>query len=152
MSIKKINNNIKRIFTNEAGFTLIEMVIVVSVIALLMSIAVPTLSSVVDKTNEAVAKSDLHNIMHSLELYYMENYNYPDSIDGGDLSDIESVLTELKISNTASDYDYITETTTKPGKYIVAYQNSDNEWLYISSDEGGVVGPESTEPAFDTGT
>lgn len=152
MSIKKIANNIKRLFNNEEGFTLIEMVIVVSVIALLMSIAVPTLSSVVDKTNVAVAKSDLHNIMHSLELYYMENYNYPDSTTDGDLSDVESILTELKISNDASDYTYLTDTTTKASKYIVAYQTSDNKWFYVSTDAGGVVGPEDTEPAFDTGT
>ena len=151
MSIKKINNNIRRIIKNQAGFTLIEMVIVVSVIALLMSIAVPTLSSVVDKTNVAVAKSDLHNIMHSLELYYMENYNYPDSAADDKLEGVTDLLTELKISNDAADYTYLADTSDS-SKYIVAYQTSDNKWFYVSTDAGGVVGPEDTEPAFDTGT
>jgi hypothetical protein len=82
----------------------------------------------------------------------MENYNYPSSAIDGDLSNISEELTELKISNAATDYSYITETTTKPGKYIVAYQTSDNKWYYVSTDEGGVIGPEDTEPAFDTGT
>ena len=149
--INKLFNKIKSLASEETGFTLIEMVVVVTVIGMLMSIAVPTLSSVVDKTNTAVLKSDLHNIMHSMELYYLENQDYPDSVSDGSIADIEDSLTNLNISNGASDYSYITDNSTNPNNYYISYKTADNKYYYLSSIDGGIVGPEDTAPSFDTG-
>lgn len=46
-------------FTNKKGFTLMEMLIVVAIIAILVAIAIPTFKSSMDKANAA---TDLANI------------------------------------------------------------------------------------------
>ena len=46
-------------FTNKKGFTLMEMLIVVAIIAILVAIAIPTFSGSLDKANAA---TDLANI------------------------------------------------------------------------------------------
>ena len=46
-------------FTNKKGFTLMEMLIVVAIIAILIAIAIPTFSNQLDKSRQA---TDLANI------------------------------------------------------------------------------------------
>jgi len=139
----------KRLFEEESGFTLIEMVIVISVIAILMSMAVPTLSGVKNRANLTVVKSDLHNIMSSLELYYMKNYKYPASgTDADTISKISSEFEDLKIKNDGSSYSYATDSSTDAQKYLVSYQDENSKYYYISTNEGAVVGPADSIPSF----
>ena len=141
----------KRLFSEESGFTLIEMVIVISVIAILMSMAVPTLSGVKNRANLTVVKSDLHNIMSSLELYYMKNYKYPDSSDTSNtINKIKNEFADLNIKEDGTDYSYETDSGTDAQKYLVSYQDENSKYYYISTDEAAVVGPVDTTPSFDS--
>jgi len=143
--------NKERLFREESGFTLIEMVIVISVIAILMSMAVPTLSGVKNRANLTVVKSDLHNIMSSLELYYMKNYSYPASgTDADTISKISSEFEDLKIKNDGSGYSYATDSSTDAQKYLVSFQDENSKYYYISTDEGAVIGPADSIPSFDS--
>lgn len=67
---------------NEKGFTLIEMMIVLAIIGILSSIAVPSLVSYRAEAFDTVAKSDLRNVIKFLGLYFIENDTYPGSPDG----------------------------------------------------------------------
>ena len=66
---------------NEKGFTLIELMVVLTVISTLSSIAVPNFLSYKVKARDAVVKADLKNSMRFLDLYFIENDTYPETSD-----------------------------------------------------------------------
>ena len=47
--------------TNKKGFTLVELVIVIAIIAILAAVLIPTFSGVVDKANESSARQSGRN-------------------------------------------------------------------------------------------
>jgi general secretion pathway protein G len=128
----------------EEGFTLIELLIVIVVLGILMTMAVPALSGVKNKADTAVAKADLHNIMHSLEMYYLDHGEYPEEITKTDLSAVSSELSDLSIKNQTSDYSYQSDAE----KYLIIYEAASDEFYYISTAESSLTGPDSTEPTF----
>jgi len=64
----------------QQGFTLLELLIVVAILATLVAIAVPGLAYYVDKTRYQVAISDLRSISLDILVYHQENNAYPDSL------------------------------------------------------------------------
>lgn len=132
----------------EAGFTLIELLIVIVVLGILMTMAVPALSGVKNKADTAVAKADLHNIMHSLEIYYLDQGEYPGQSTKGDLTSISSELSELNIKNPESAYSYQSDADSGAKKYLIIYEAASDEFYYISTDESSLTGPEATEPTL----
>ncbi len=61
------------------GFTLIELLIVVVIIGILASIAIPKFSSVREKAYLAAARADLRNLANLQDVYYNDNYTYTSS-------------------------------------------------------------------------
>lgn len=60
----------------EKGFTLVELMVVVSVVAVLATIAVPSYNGYVAKTNRSVAKAKLMDASSRMELYFLNNKTY----------------------------------------------------------------------------
>lgn len=60
----------------QKGFTLIELVISITVIAILSAIIVASVFGVVAKSKDAKIESDISQISREMDLYYMENYNF----------------------------------------------------------------------------
>jgi prepilin-type N-terminal cleavage/methylation domain-containing protein len=58
---------------SDCGFTLLELMIVVAVIAVLSLIALPKFSSMIRKANEAGTKGHLGSVRSAIRLYYMDN-------------------------------------------------------------------------------
>ncbi len=58
------------------GFTLIELLIVVVIIGILASIAIPKFSSVREKAYYATMKADLKNLASQQEIYWQDTYSY----------------------------------------------------------------------------
>ncbi|MEI6660470.1 MAG: prepilin-type N-terminal cleavage/methylation domain-containing protein [bacterium] len=61
------------------GFTLVELLVVISIISLLSSVVLSALNSARAKGRDARRKSDIHQIQLALELYYDANGSYPPS-------------------------------------------------------------------------
>jgi prepilin-type N-terminal cleavage/methylation domain-containing protein len=59
-----------------SGFTLIELLIVVVIIGILASIAIPKFTSVRERAYFAAMKADLRNLANQQEVYYNDNYSY----------------------------------------------------------------------------
>ena len=64
-----------------AGFTLIEIMIVVAIIALLAAVAIPNVLRGRTSANESAAISNLRALVSSLEMYRSVNNVYPDDFD-----------------------------------------------------------------------
>ena len=65
------------------GFTLIELMIVVIIIAALAAMIVPRLSGRADQAKVAIAQSDINaNLATALKLYQLDNGNFPTTEQG----------------------------------------------------------------------
>lgn len=65
----------------ETGFTLLELIIVLAIIGLLASIAMPAFKEVPRKSKEAVLKTNLHTIRDALDQHYADKGHYPPSLE-----------------------------------------------------------------------
>ena len=63
-----------------AGFTLIEVLLVVVIIGILVGVAVPRLGGRVEQAKQSRAKSDVENIGTALRLYELDTGGYPASL------------------------------------------------------------------------
>ena len=65
----------------EAGFTLLELIIVVAIIGILATIAMPKLLHTPDKAKEAVLRTDLRTFRDVIDQYYADKGKYPESLE-----------------------------------------------------------------------
>jgi general secretion pathway protein G len=66
---------------HEAGFTLIELMIVMAVILILTAIAIPAYQGAVRQAREAVLKEDLHTMRSAIDSYTADKQKAPQSLD-----------------------------------------------------------------------
>jgi type IV pilus assembly protein PilA len=78
---------------DEQGFTLIELMVVVLIIAILIAIAIPTFLGARARAQDAAAKSDLRNGLTAEKTTYVDTQGYSnDTAVGGVLKGIEPAL------------------------------------------------------------
>ena len=75
------------------GFTLIEILIVVVIIGILATVAIPTYFSYVEKAYASDAKTQIKNILMNADIYRQEQGSYPD-----DITDMENGYLDIKQS------------------------------------------------------
>jgi general secretion pathway protein G len=66
----------------EHGFTLIEIMVVVVILAVLGALVVPKILENVDKARVTRAASDIRAIQTALDLYRLDNFKYPTTEQG----------------------------------------------------------------------
>ena len=107
------------------GFTLIELMVVLSIIALLLTLAVPRYFGSIDKSKEAVLRENLNQMREAISRYYADKGKYPESLD--------SLAAEKYLRSVPLDP--VTE--------------SDKTWLIVQPEDpskGGVVDVKSGAP------
>ena len=83
---------------DDEGFTLIELMVVLLIIAILMAIAIPTFLGARNTANARAAQSDLTNALTAEQTYWTNNQTF-----GANLSTIEPSLTWESAALTASE-------------------------------------------------
>jgi len=73
---KKLSAERKR----NSGLTLLELMIVIAIISILASIAIPNYFDSLNKARYVTAISDLHQISTAIDYYYLENGVYPNNL------------------------------------------------------------------------
>jgi prepilin-type N-terminal cleavage/methylation domain-containing protein len=68
------------------GFTLIEILVVIAIIASIVSIAVPNYLEARTRAQDARVKSDMAQIVSALRLYYTDYHSYPGGSSGTTLN------------------------------------------------------------------
>ena len=92
-----------------SGFTLVELLIVVIILALLSAIVVPQFSASTDDAKSSAADTSLANIRAAIDLYYQQHGEYPGAIastatgcsgsttGGGAINTAQAVLEQLSL-------------------------------------------------------
>jgi len=76
-----------------AGFTLIELMVVLLIIGVLAALIVPSVLNRADDARVTAAKTDVHNLMQALKLYRLDNQRYPTAEQG-----LQALLTRPTVS------------------------------------------------------
>ncbi|MCR4265783.1 type II secretion system major pseudopilin GspG [Nitratireductor sp. ZSWI3] len=72
----------RRASGKEDGFTLVELLVVLAIIALIATLATPQILRYLDSARVDTARAQIRNIASALELYYLDNGNYPATEEG----------------------------------------------------------------------
>lgn len=107
--------------TNQKGFTLIEVMIVVIIIGILATLVVPKLIGRQDQALVTKARHDTSTLENALKLYRLDNYVYPTTDQG-----LEALVT--KPAGTPEPKNW------KKGGYIERMPKDPwgNEYLYLN--------------------
>ena len=72
----------KFVKNNQAGFTLIEIMVVIVIIGILASVVVPRVMDNPDQARTAKAKHDIQALGSALDIYRLDNFTYPTTDQG----------------------------------------------------------------------
>src|SRR5258708_4999493 len=71
----------RRRLSNASGFTLLEMMIVISIIIILMAVAIPNYNRTVIQSRESVLRSNLSTLRSVISQYTLDKQKAPQSLD-----------------------------------------------------------------------
>ena len=64
-----------------SGFTLVELLVVLAILALLLTLAVPRYFTSIERSKEAVLKQDLSTLRESIDKFYGDTGQYPKTLE-----------------------------------------------------------------------
>ena len=68
--------------SGEAGFTLVEMLVVITIIGLIMSLVGPRVLTYLSESKVKAAKIQIESLSAALDLFYLDNGRYPAANEG----------------------------------------------------------------------
>ena len=112
----------------QSGFTLIEIMVVVVILGILAAIVVPNIMGRPDEARIAKAKQDIAAIESALNLYRLDNYNYPSTQQG-----IEALVAPPQGDPPARNW--------KPGGYLKTVPKDpwNNPYQYLNPGTHGEI-------------
>ena len=112
----------------EAGFTLVELLVVMVVLALLAAIAIPTFFSQTDKARDAAAKAAARTAETAAEILATDNdggYGGADGVTVANLRGVEQSLSGANLSvSGVTDAEYTVTVTSLTGNAFSVKRNS----------------------------
>lgn len=116
-----------------AGFTIVELLIVIVVIGILAAITIVAYNGVQQRSRDGRRDSDMHLLKTALEMYQADNATYPGVCAGGDNSgcDITFLATALnpyiksiptEPVSTRTQYQYVRGSSTTSYGILVKYE------------------------------
>lgn len=131
---------------SEAGFTLIELMVVILIIGLLATIVVQNLRSATDKAKRVKAQADVAQIKSGLDRYYLDNGSYPTSDQG-----LAGLVSTPTAGNVPKDWGgpYLEKIPPDPWGNQYFYQSDGSSYVLKSFGADGVEGGEGKNADID---
>lgn len=98
---------------SKSGFTIVELLIVIVVIAILASISVVAYTGMRERANDSKRLSDANGIIKALNVYYAQHGSYPGHTSGGSW-ELSSTETTGQFMEYLADYGYSGGTPVDP--------------------------------------
>lgn len=127
-----------RLARSQAGFTLIELMVVILIIGLLATIVVQNLRGATDKARRIKAEADISAFKTALDRYYLDNGSYPTSDQG--LAALVAAPTTGRIPADYPEGGYIEKVPNDPWGNPYYYQSDGNSYVLKSFGADGVEG------------
>jgi len=89
---------------NDEGFTLVELMVVVLIIAILVAIAIPTFLGARTSAQDRAAQSDLRNALTAEKVFYVDNEAYT-----GTQADLEAIEPSIDWASLTVTFDGVTD-------------------------------------------
>ena len=125
----------------QAGFTLLELMVVIVILGVLASMVVPNLMGNKEKADAQKATSDIVALEGSLDMYKLDNHRYPTTEQG-----LQALVTKPEIAPIPNGYradGYIRRLPQDPWG---------NDYLLVSPGEHGAVDVFSSGPDGEANT
>lgn len=120
--------------SKQSGFTLIELMIAVVILAILAAIAMPMYSNYITKAKARSAQSDLVALSVVMESLYQRNLKYPD-LTGGKTSTTDETKTYAGgWSPSVDTFDYTIESVTATSYKLKATGKDRNAYCVMTLD------------------
>jgi general secretion pathway protein G len=112
----------------QAGFTLIELMVVVVIIAILAGLIIPRFMGETDKAKQAKAKMQIESLESALKMYKLDNGSYPATEQG-----LKALVETPTVGNLPKNW--------RQGGYLekgkVPKDPWDHEYVYVSPGSHG---------------
>ena len=125
-----------RRFRGQAGFTLIEIMVVILIIGLLALMVVPRLRGVADRAKRTKAQADIQELKQALDRYYLDNGSYPTTDQG-----LQALVNPPTAGRVPSNYEqggYIEKLPSDPWGNQYFYQSDGSSYALKSFGPDGV--------------
>lgn len=104
-----MNRMVQRARTEESGFTLIELMIVIVILGVLAGIVIFAVGGITDNGNVAACKSDVKTVSVAVEAFKAKNGSYPSDLvtltaDPNKFLRLQPGLTGSTLQNTSGGY------------------------------------------------
>jgi type IV pilus assembly protein PilA len=136
----------------DAGFTLIELMVVLLILAILLAIAIPTFLGVTKSANDRAAQSNLNTALINAKAYFQQNgqsYQGTNPISTTILSSAEPSLTfTTSTIPSAAANSYISMDASTDGNGIVLTAWSKSGWCWVLADNTSAVVPVAADLAY----
>ena len=119
---------------DEEGFTLIELMVVVLIIAILLAIAIPTFLGARNGANARAAQSDLRNALTAEDTNWTNNQAF-----AADLSSLESSLTWVSVAPTAGNIVTAVPGDSNQAVILGAFSKDGNCYYVLQSNDPGTL-------------
>lgn len=126
--IRILLKNIKNIRNENDGFTLLELMIVITIIAIIGGFAVSKFTGVLDKTKITAAKTDIGTFETALDAYYLNHNTYPATEEGLQKLSADGLLKNKK--------DTLTDPWNNPYQYRYPGKFSDGPEIWSFGADG----------------
>lgn len=98
------------------GFTLVELMIVMTIIGILASIAAPNYQRSVIKAREAVLMEDLYQMRRAIDAYFVDHAKYPESLESLVESKYLREIPRDPFTNAQDSWELVVPTPTAEGE------------------------------------
>ena len=122
-SVDRRDDDVRGRNDKRRGFSLIELMVVVSIIAVLATVGMVSYRSANARARDSRREADVQQIRTALEMYRTDNGEYPDTSDIDDLATDGYMQTLPTDPGDGSDYDYTRNT---PTTYELCYTPDDD--------------------------